>query len=282
MSVTRKKRAAVFAVGLSCLLAGYAVAQQIVPGQPGQTDRATQPGVEQPRTAQPGVTQRDTGTQRTTATAAPGAASSDVDRYLAACWQAHNQAEVELSRLAERQSQNPQVKQFAQMMAQDHGKLAPQIQQLAGGQASATTSPNASRDLAGTQRLNTQGNQAGNQLINRLISIDKQIVDRKMEMARQELESKEGADFDKCYIGSQIAAHMQASAALDVMSQQASGELKQLASQAKQTVDNHLEQAKQIAQQLEGQQPTGPRQAGRPQTGVIRDRELQPAGAEQR
>jgi predicted outer membrane protein len=265
MPYSLRKRSIALAAGLTTLLAAQAVAQEVVPRQ---TDRVTQPGIQESRTVQPGSSQ----------------ASSDVDRYLAACWAAHNKGEIELSRIAERQAQSPQVKQFAQMMVQEHGQLAQQLQQLAGGQReqATTASPStAQRDVAG-QRTTTQGREGNDQLVNRLIAIDKQIVDRKTEMARQELESKEGLAFDKCYIGSQVGAHMQASAALDVMAQQASGQLKQLASQSKQTIDNHLEQAKQIAQQLEGQQQVGPRQAERPQPGVRRDRELQPAGAEQR
>jgi predicted outer membrane protein len=91
---------------------------------------------------------------------------------------------------------------------------------------------------------------------------------------KQKLEEKSGAEFDKCYVAGQVACHMQASAALEVVSQQASGQIRQLASQAKQTVDQHLREAEQLAQQLE-------ERSGSQQVGAIRDRNLRPAGAQQ-
>src|SRR5690606_5885149 len=46
--------------------------------------------------------------------------------------------------------------------------------------------------------------------------------------ARRELEQKSGADFDKCYVGMMIAAHMDAVDKLEVFRNYASGELRQV------------------------------------------------------
>ena len=58
--------------------------------------------------------------------------------WRAACWQ-KNKCEVEFAQLAQQQSQNPQVKEFAQMLEQDHQKIVQQLEPLAGGQAGQTT-----------------------------------------------------------------------------------------------------------------------------------------------
>jgi predicted outer membrane protein len=310
---TLRKRTAVMAAGLSCLLVGLVVAQQVqvVPGQ-SERDRTAPPriGERQDNTQlQPGTAQqfRTGDTQRTA-----GGVGQDVDRFLSNCWLNQNQAEVQISKIAQQKAENPQVRQFAQMMIDDHGQLTPKLQQLAmaqavelGRQPSATTSapgapgqpvatdtqnsvnpagaPNSAPSATSTLRTGVAGGQftspaaGGNQAVNQLIAIDKQIGERCSELMRQELDQKSGAEFDKCYIGGEIGSHLRASAALEVISQQATGELKQLASQAKQTVDQHLREAKEIAQQLEGR--AGNRLESR-QTGATLDRNVRPTAGE--
>ena len=224
MITTRNKKMGALAVGLSCLLVGIALAQQAtLPGQPGVV---TQPG--------------------TVATASP-----DVDRYLANCWAGHNKAEIEVSQIAQREAQDPKVKEFAQKMVQEHSELSRKLQPLASAQGTGPASPT----------------------INQLIAIDKQITERTTDSFKQKLEEKSGAEFDQCYIGQQIGCHMQASAALDVISRQASGQIRQLASETKSKVDEHLKMAEQIAKQLME------RQTGQARSGS--DRDVRQASAEQ-
>lgn len=189
------KRPAVLAVGLTCAFAGLALAQQQF-AAPAQTPA--------------------------------GAASPDTDRYLANCWAGHNQAEIELSRLAEKHAHDPKVKEFAEKMVAQHSELARKLQPLEAGQGGGQVNP----------------------AINQLIAIDKQITERTTESFKQKLEEKSGAEFDQCYMGGQVACHMQASAALDVLSKHASGQLKQLASETKSKVDDHLKQAERITKEL--------------------------------
>ncbi len=232
MITSRNKKLGALAVGLSCLLAGWALAQQYTP--------PVQPGVGTP--SRPGESTL-------------GTASPDVDRYLANCWAGHNKASIELSQIAQKEARDPKVKEFAEKMVQEHSDLSRKLQPLASAQGTGPASP----------------------AINQLIAIDKQITERTTDSFKQKLEEKSGAEFDQCYIGGQVACHIQASAALDVISRQASGPLKQLASETKKAVDEHLTQAEQIAKQLMERQAGGQQAA----TGVFRDRNLQPAGAQQ-
>ena len=192
---------------------------------------------------QPGL-----GTQPgTSATAGP-----DVDRYLANCWAGHNKAEIELSQIAEKNARDPQVKQFAEKMVEHHSELSRKLQPLASAQGTGPASP----------------------AINQLIAIDRQITEKTTDSLKQKLEEKSGAEFDQCYIGGQVACHIQASAALDVVSRQASGQIKQLASDSKRTIDEHLKQAEQIAKQLMERQTSGQARSGS-------DRNVRQASAEQ-
>jgi predicted outer membrane protein len=193
---------------------------------------------------------------------------------------AKNKCEVEFAQLAQQQSQNPQVKEFAKMLEQDHQRIVQQLEQLAGGQAGQTTTrtesqfqstsasgqndaqrqPSDTARLPGspgatqTTRTETQTEAYGSQEMSgpfaQLAKIEKQIGERQKQAMLDELQQKSGVEFDKCYIGSQVGSHMQSLAALEVISQQ-QGKLAQAAQQALPTVQQHLDHAKQLAKQLE-------------------------------
>src|SRR6185295_1121554 len=95
------------------------------------------------------------------------------------------------------------------------------------------------------------------------MQIDRQINERCLQAAKQELQSKSGAEFDKCYVGIAIGEHMRALAALEVIGQQTHGQLAQAAQQAQPTVQQHLDHAKQLMKQLEGKAGASATQAER-------------------
>lgn len=301
MTAVVNMRFGIAAAVLSCLLAGYVVAQQVT-----EEINATQPrdeDADRVRTGQldrPGtqVDRRESGRvtaqlgQRDTQARA-GGESQEVERFYAACLLAKNQAEIELAQFAQQQAQNPQVKQFAQQMVQDHQRISQQLQQVAGGQRdqssiranNATQSPglsgqnDAQRQPADTTRLPgssgaaqtqspaargltaTGGSQEGGATA-KMIQIDRQITERQSQAVREALQEKQGAEFDKAYVGTMIHAHMNMLAALETIEQQGLGQLAQVAQQAQPTVQQHLEHAKQLKEQLSGSR-TGGAQAER-------------------
>jgi hypothetical protein len=111
----------------------------------------------------------------------------------------------------------------------------------------------------------TQGTESGGlgspgasgSAVQQLIQLDRQIVQRKAQMTREDLQSKQGAEFDKCFVAAAIPAHVHMLAQLEVVEQQGQGQLAQLAQQARPTVQQHLEHAKQLAKQLESQSAVG-------------------------
>lgn len=251
MSVPLKLKFGVVAAGLSCLVVGYACAQQVIDQQldragqareaaqqPGQIDQTATPQEGQPYTAQ------FRGTQ------GAGGQSQEVQKYIASCLLSKNQAEVEFAQMAQQQSQNPQVKEFAQMLVKDHTQLVQKLQPLAG---------------AGQIDAQRQIGQAGgqNDALGQLATIEKAIGERCKENFREELQQKQGSEFDKCYVGSQIAGHMHSVAALEVLQQQGPGQVKQLAQEALPKVQQHLDHAKQLMKQLEGETTSSTNQAER-------------------
>jgi predicted outer membrane protein len=291
MSAFGRTNWAIAATGFACLVAASALAQRAAEERAAtqsrdtiseraitnQADQATQPG--QVRT-----TQRVRLGERNVQA---GGQSQEVEKFLAGCLLAKNKCEVEFAQLAQQQSQNPQVKEFAKMLEQDHQKIVQKLEPLVGAQAGQTTTrtesqfqsttaqgqndaqrqPGDTARLPGspgatqtTTRSQTQTEAYGAQAMSgpfaQLAQIEKQIGERQKQTMLDELQQKSGAEFDKCYVGSQILAHMQSLAALEVISQQ-QGELAQLAQQAQPTVQQHLDHAKQLAKQLEGTSQAG-------------------------
>jgi predicted outer membrane protein len=301
MSAFRKMKLGVAAASVACLAAGIALAQQAieqrnatqlrddVPGRAAtdQADRTTQPPRERIRSTTQ-IEQRNLRVQ-------PGASSQEIDKFLAGCLLAKNKAEIEFAQLAQQQSQNPEIKQFAQKLEQDHQQLVQQLEPLAGGQAGQTStrtqSQTRTRDLGQndaqrqpadntrlpgspgatqTTRSQTQTQEYGSQEMTgpfaQLYQIEKQIGERQKQAMLDELQQKSGAEFDKCYVGAMVGSHMQSLASLEVLSQQ-QGELAQVAQQAQPTVQQHLDHAKQLAKQLEGaNQPGSQAERQRPRT----------------
>jgi hypothetical protein len=85
-----------------------------------------------------------------------------------------------------------------------------------------------------------------------LVSLKQELGRQCLESTRKELESKDGKEFDKCFMGMQIMKHMQALDTMKVFKNHASPELGQTLDEGIRTAQTHLEHAKEIARQLEG------------------------------
>jgi predicted outer membrane protein len=284
MSTLNHLKTAVTAAGLLGLLAVAVVAQQ----DAGQLDRprtqqTERSGIRQADRSQSGRVNAQFGQRDAQGVA--GAHSQEVENYLANCLLMKNKAEIEFAEFAQQQAQSQEVKQFAQKLIQDHGQLVQKLQPLAGMNAAnrqSSTSTrvdnrqiDAQRDASDTTRLpgspgaarNDQANQSltattqtaqqsqGGGALHQLTQIEKQIGERYKQAFKEELQSKNGAEFDKCYVGAMIGSHMHSLAALEVIGQQTQGQLAEVAQQAQPIVQQHLDHAKQLAKQLEGTRP---------------------------
>jgi len=95
------------------------------------------------------------------------------------------------------------------------------------------------------------------------MQMDRQVVDRKSQLTREELQQKQGADFDKAFVGTAIPAHIHMIAQLEVIQKQGQGQLAQVAQQALPITQQHLEHAKQLMRQLDNQSGSSGSQAER-------------------
>jgi predicted outer membrane protein len=196
--------------------------------------------------------------------------------------------EIALSQLAVQRSTNPEVKAFAQKMIDDHrqmlsklrthapgftarsGDLQPPGEARAKERPAGETDPNrrdpatdptrrdpatdpTGRDTTG--RTDPAGRDATSRDVGGSIDTIALVQDlgrECLQSAKRELESKSGAEFDKCYVGMAIGEHMKANDMMTVFQRHASSELRTAIADDQRTVKAHLDHAKELMKKLEG------------------------------
>ena len=83
------------------------------------------------------------------------------------------------------------------------------------------------------------------------LRLKSEIARQCLTMTEQELREKQGADFDKGYMGCQIGGHVHMIASLTVAKNYASPQLRPVLEQAIGTAQHHLDEAKSIMGKLD-------------------------------
>ena len=227
----------VLALGSALALAATIVAQeQRIPTQPSQP---LQPGqrreLNKPVITEPGIQM-----------------AGNADSQLATCLIGDNQGEIALGKLAQERAQDKDVKQFAEMMVRDHQQFVQQLERFARGNDEPGNVGRENRTLPGAQGAITS---AGREPMEgrgvNFVAIHEQIGKKCLELFEADLKQKDGAQFDKCYIGQQIGAHMHVLAELEVIRSHVSPELASVLDKGIETTKSHLEHAQKIAKALE-------------------------------
>lgn len=198
-----------------------------------------------------------------------------LDNQLAKCLAIDNWVEVELAKFAQSKSQSDDVKQFAQALQKDHEQFAARLKQIDPSSAELISSEKPSehhasevhRDARTIER--TTINQDAKEQREALAAGDRDATPRQPEEAAQmlnikhevaaacvatfkkELGSKSANDFDRCYLGEQIGAHLQMLDTAKVFEQHAAPELAKALGEFRETTQKHLEHAKQLLAQRE-------------------------------
>lgn len=220
--------------------------------------------------------------------------TSEMDKYLAQWLIGKNRCEMELARLGQQQSENPQVREFAARMIQEHQQVIQQLESIAGhsghnmpsqmsgqespsqtesrtmGQMSDTTpqgtmpsetAPMQPTPTSPTQQPGSQHMAAGGDAAQQLIQVMNQAGMKTVEAWKQVLQRGQGQQFDRTFMALQVLGHIAMRETLDVAQAQASGQLQRILAQTRQSVDQHLTLAQNIEQQLGSSQ--GPARAAR-------------------
>ncbi len=216
------------------LTQGQTTQGQAIQGQTGQQTiqqgQIRQGQVGQPQTLQP--SQQGQFTQQRQGQGQGQGRESLSDQEIANCVHGEASNEIEIAKLAQQKAQSEEVRQFAEQMVKDHTPGMQEMQRLAGNLASHTQPK---RESDGGLDWVAVKNQIGQQCLNSV---------------KQELSQKSSAEFDQCFMGQQIAAHMKVVDELKVLRNYASQDLQQKLDKELQTAQQHLQHAKQIEKRL--------------------------------
>ena len=90
-----------------------------------------------------------------------------------------------------------------------------------------------------------------------LVAIHREIADECLKSGKKELGEKQGNEFDKCYMGMQVAAHMKMLDELKVLKNHVSSQLAQDLEQSIETTEHHLSEAKKIMEEIKDKPDRG-------------------------
>jgi len=204
----------------------------------------------------------------------------NTDQILASCIAIANQKEVTIAKMAGEKAKSKDVKDFANMLVKDHSdflqklrKFAPEASQEGflndRGESTANsdrrTTANPPRDEKNRiQPAGGEARNANNQVQQTagvknasetgqpldMVQLHREIAEECIRSARQGMDKKEGAEFDECFVGFQIAAHASMKDKLTVFERHASGDLKQVIAQGRETTEKHLKHAEDLMKDL--------------------------------
>ena len=170
-----------------------------------------------------------------------GATAGDLSQQIAACLVLGNQEEVALAEIAQKQAEHEEVKKFAAHMIEQHQQAVTKLEQAV-PQVAGLTLTAADGQTPGNEQNAAQAPE---------LALAKSIKQQCLQLTQQEMSDKQGAEFDKCYIGQQIGAHVGMLAQLRGSKNFANPQLQAVIAEGEQMATKHLEEAKKIMAELE-------------------------------
>ncbi|MGQ0636594.1 MAG: DUF4142 domain-containing protein [Planctomycetaceae bacterium] len=202
-----------------------------------------------------------------------------LDSHFAACLVLANQNEISIAKFAEQRAKDNDVKQFAQKLQKDHQQFLKELERFAGSdfrdrtdadisqpadraraQAPATTAAPVETQqrpaTAAGQRPQPPVRSGGPEgdLAQTFLQIKREIADECRASAHRELSSKQGKEFDACFVGMQIGAHWAMVDELKVLERHASPELQALLRKGRESAQMHLDHAKKLMKDVDARE----------------------------
>ena len=200
---------------------------------------------------------------RPTPRPAAGAPAANVqgtsDQQLAAALHDCARNEVDLGKFAQKHAKSDDVKDFAAMVIKDHSPQVDKMGKWAGNLVAARSDerrevrkPVADEERGEDRPGDRPAAATAGQRQFSWVTIHQELANQCLKTVKDELGKKEGDDFDRCFIGQQIGAHLMAIDELKVFKNHASPQLQQDIEEAIDTAEGHLKDARKIMEQLEG------------------------------
>jgi predicted outer membrane protein len=198
-------------------------------------------------------------------------------QHLATCLALDNQEEVILAKFAQEKIKNEEVAKFAKMLVEEHqstlknlSKLVPDaaregyLTETGNGQPNSRESqdkqdkPTSSSNPGTTTdnnsaRTNTtpaQSTPSGQNASVDFMQLQRETAQQCIADSKQMLSKKEGEEFDKCFVGMQIAKHAAMHTKLVVLKRHASGDLQDIVAKSIEATDKHAKAAEKLMKDL--------------------------------
>lgn len=159
-------------------------------------------------------------------------------QMFARCLVIANQEQVDLARYASEKSTNEDVKQFATAMVKAHTTC---IEHLNDVSTQNKTAKKPEKSVAKTLETANATD---------FVQLHQEIATQCLEDSKEYLNTKEAADFDKCFVGMQIAKHASMHSALTVLQRHTKGKLQEIVKSGLEENDQHMELALKLMDQL--------------------------------
>jgi len=189
-----------------------------------------------------------------------GGQMSAADQQIAALIYGCCHNEVEISKFAQTKLQSPAARAFAEKMVLHHTTDCESYQRWAGKAGDTALRPEGDAPAAGQRVVKTAGaegqvaaqkpttQRAGG--LPDWNKIHEQMAQQCLENAKQELGRYQGSEFDQAFMGHQLGGHMKMQVELKVLRDHVSPELQQQIDKSLQIVQGHLQDARQVMEQL--------------------------------
>jgi hypothetical protein len=197
-------------------------------------------------------------------------ASQAKDQTLAKILAIANEEQVLLSRFAKDQATHSEVKALAVTLEKEHQsnweqlkRFSPQIVASANAADRADRTETAFRAEAANNRAEaaTQNQTVLARMNDQAAKVDflelqQEISTQCLKDSKEMLSSKEGAEFDKCFVGMQVAKHASMHSVLTVLQRHSSSPLQALIKSELETNTKHMEAAVNLMEKLAKSNPT--------------------------
>lgn len=161
------------------------------------------------------------------------------DRAFAKCLAITNQEQVMIARFAKDKATHDDVKSFASTLEKEHQSYYEELNEI--------SSTDGSRGISDKEGSKSEGQSAGNV---DFVRLHQEISEQFLKDTKETLGQKEGVEFDKCFVGMQVAKHAAMHSTLTVFERHATGDLRGLIKEGLDKNARHSKAAVKLMEQL--------------------------------
>lgn len=200
--------------------------------------------------------------------------------HIADCMLLANAAEITLLELGVNETDNPELRNFAEKMIQDHQNLCQKLSQFASKDLEELKSQisqdstrrgdssdrsretrqqdraqqDRNRDSAEATRLGSdqdrRTSQSDTDMASQLFQVEVKAAAECVKLTSADLRELDKTEFDQAFLGLQTAAHISMLAKLNALEECVSGDMQSIVKEAQQSTKEHKQQAEEMMKQL--------------------------------